>query len=91
MYRTFFEFFQTDFQLPISSQPAFKVKTDPRLVFSITAISREIEGHFLKIFAALAQQEQNNEVFFESLKFLADRLEKLDGHQLNISKVEDNE
>ena len=41
------------------------------------------------LFAALAQQEQNNKVFFDSLKFLADRLEKLDGHQLNISKVED--
>lgn len=43
------------------------------------------------LFAALAQQEQNNKVFFDSLKFLADRLEKLDGGQLNISKVEDNE
>ena len=41
------------------------------------------------LFAALAQQEQNNKVFFDSLKFLADRLEKLDGGQLNISKVED--
>jgi len=41
------------------------------------------------LFSALAQQEQNNKVFFDSLKFLADRLEKLDGGQLNISKVED--
>ena len=41
------------------------------------------------LFAALAQQEQNNKVFFDSLKFLADRLEKLDGGQLNISRVEE--